>query len=208
AIQLKPDKILIVVGKYRSMIMDEIEKKIGRIDIIEYVYQEFPLGTGDAVRCTLNQIDGEVDYIILNGDVPLLKWSTIQEIYHYYLAEKSEFLITAIHLKNPTGAGRIIINNGIFEEIVEEKDCSAEQKLITLVNCGIYLCNSSILKKYIPLISNNNAQKEYYLTDLVKIYKEKTGKKVDLYILDSSKELEIFNVNTQEQLSELENRST
>ncbi|MEM3062952.1 MAG: NTP transferase domain-containing protein, partial [Nitrososphaerota archaeon] len=48
AIQLEPDKILIVVGKYRSMIMDEIEKKIGRIDIIEYVYQEFPLGTGDA----------------------------------------------------------------------------------------------------------------------------------------------------------------
>lgn len=88
---------------------------------------------------------------------------------------------------------------------MEEKDCNAEQKLISLINCGIYICRSHILKKYIHLIKNNNSQKEYYLTDLVRIYKENTNKKVGIFILDSNKEIEVYNVNTQQQLLEINN---
>jgi bifunctional N-acetylglucosamine-1-phosphate-uridyltransferase/glucosamine-1-phosphate-acetyltransferase GlmU-like protein len=247
-IQLNPDKILIVVGKFRDMIKNEInkyfiehndssygipnnigrtphralhfsEKNLGKSESqnnletfflnnkIVYINQEHPLGTGDAVKCTLDEFNGEsVINIILNGDVPLLQYQTIKEIYDYFLSQYSKFLITSINLSNPTGNGRIIIDtNHNFKEIVEEKDCLPEQKNITLVNCGIYICSSDILIKYIPLIKNNNAQSEYYLTDLVKVYKDATNQKIDLFVLTPEKEIEIYNINTKEQLQFIEN---
>lgn len=200
---LSPDKILIVVGKYRHQIQEEIEKNILDEKII-YVDQPEPLGTGHAVKCTLNEFEdhAKIINIILNGDMPLLKYETIKEIYDYYLTKKSIFLITSINLNNPAGNGRIIIDQlNNFKEIIEEKDCTPKQKTITLVNCGIYIIDSNILKKYIPMINNLNAQSEYYLTDLVKIYSNASiNNKIELFILESSKEVEIYNVNTKEQL--------
>ena len=204
-VQLNPDKILIVVGKFHEIIRNEINKFIND-DRIIYINQEQPLGTGDAVKCTLSEFnEPNIINIILNGDVPMLQYQTIKEIYDYYLTQQSNFLITSINLTNPTGNGRIILDvDNNFKEIVEEKDCSDEQKLITLANCGIYILCSDVLTKFIPLIKNNNAQAEYYLTDLVKIYKEIMNKKIDLLILDSEKEIEIYNVNTKEQLLYIE----
>lgn len=197
-IVLNPTKILIVVGKFGTIIKEEIEKHIG-LDIIEYVNQPDPRGTGDAVKCTLEYLPNEtVDNIILNGDVPLLRSQTIKEIYQHFLSQQSKLLITSINLKNPQGNGRIIVNNDIFEAIVEEKDCNANQKMITLVNCGIYVCSSDTLKKYIPAIKPNNAQNEYYITDLVILAKKEN--KIDLFTLESHKEIEIFNINTKQQL--------
>lgn len=245
---LNPDKILVVVGKFRTMIQEEIEKHINN-DKIVYVNQEEPLGTGHAVKCTLpefekndnaNSVEREplditlshtgqvmskgepfdITNIVLNGDVPLLQYSTIKEIYDFYLANQSKLLITSINLSNPTGNGRIIIDqNKNFQEIVEEKDCSPEQKLVTLVNCGIYICSSLVLLDYIPRIKSNNAQGEYYLTDLVKIYRDagesserssnsKGTNHVDLFVLPSDKYIEIYNVNTKEQLEYLKNSSS
>lgn len=203
---LEPNKILVVVGKYRSAIKSEIDKHINDNRIV-YVNQEQPLGTGDAVKSTLPQFkkNERITNIILNGDVPLLQYQTIKEIYDSYLQKKSKFMITSINLKNPTGNGRIIIDNfGNFKEIVEEKDCSPEQKLIKLVNCGIYICDSNILLGYIPKIDCNNAQGEYYLTDLVKIYRNQTDQMIDLYVLAPDKEIEIYNINTKEQLQYVE----
>ncbi len=93
--------------------------------------------------------------------------------------------------------------DGNFINIVEEKDCTDIQKLINLVNVGIYTAKNSILKRYIPLIENNNAQKEYYLTDIVKIYLKTETDSVGLIKLDKSKLGEIINVNTKEQLLNL-----
>lgn len=78
-------------------------------------------------------------------------------------------------------------------------------KKINLVNCGIYICNSGVLLKYIPKINNNNSQHEYYLTDLVKLYKQDNNNKVDLFILPKNKEIEIYNINTKQQLEYIEN---
>jgi len=213
-ILLNPAKIFVVVGKFHIMIQNEIEKNITD-DRIFYINQEMPLGTGDAVKSTLPQLVNDkesfsdehlIQNIILNGDVPLIQYSTIKEIYDYYVENESNFLITSINLKNPSGNGRIIIDSdNNFKEIVEEKDCNVEQKLITLVNCGIYICNSDVLTQYIPLIKSNNSQGEYYLTDLVKIYRNATNQKIDLFILSAEKEIEIYNINTKEQLEYLEN---
>ncbi|XWV26854.1 putative UDP-N-acetylglucosamine pyrophosphorylase [Tupanvirus soda lake] len=200
---LNPIKILIVVGKFHDIIKKEIETYINDERIV-YVIQDQPLGTGHAVKCTLSEFDDTVTNIILNGDVPMLQYQTIKEMYDYYLKVNSKFLITSINLDNPTGNGRIIIDDYNFKEIVEEKDCTIDQKKITLVNCGIYICSSDILNEYIPLIKSNNAQGEYYLTDLVKIYKDATNKVIDLFILAKEKEIEIYNVNTKEQLQFIE----
>lgn len=207
---LNPDKIFIVVGKFHQLIQNEIEKVIIDKKII-YVDQETPLGTGDAVKCTLpyfNQQEQSIN-IILNGDVPLLQFSTIKEIYDYYLQIYSKFLITSTNLQNPTGNGRIIIDDeNHFKEIVEEKDCTIEQKLINLVNCGIYICHSDVLLNFVPLIKNDNAQKEYYLTDLVKIYLDHSNDhKIDLFFLSSAKQIEIYNVNTKDQLNFIDNQT-
>jgi len=104
-------------------------------------------------------------------------------------------------LENPYGNGRIIIDK-YFEEIVEEKDCNDKQKSIKLVNVGIYLATIPVLLKYIPRITSNNASNEYYLTDIVKLYKQ-DGNIPTAYILDKSKSDEIVNINTSEQLYKL-----
>ena len=202
---LNPDKIIVVVGKFYVMIREEIEKYIEYP--ITYAIQEKPLGTGDAVKSTLHlfNTEEEITNIILNGDVPMLQFETIQQIYNEYLKRGSKLQITTIELENPTGNGRIMINSdGLFEEIKEEKDCTEEQKMIKIVNCGIYICDSSILLKYIPLIESNNAQNEFYLTDLVKIYIDKSHQPIHQYRLEKEKEKEIYNVNTKEQLKFLQ----
>lgn len=202
---LEPSKILIVVGKYREIIQTEIEKQINDTRI-HYVNQENALGTGDAVKCTLSHFDNDgITNIILNGDVPLLRYQTISEIYQSYLSQKSKLLITSINLSNPTGNGRIVIDNtNNFSEIIEEKDCTDLQKQITLVNCGIYVCDSSVLRNLVPKITNKNAQNEYYLTDLVKLFKDQAYGNVQLFVLSKEREIEIYNVNTKEQLQYIE----
>lgn len=205
-IKMDPVQILIVVGKFRDEIKNEIEKTIND-NRITYVDQVNPLGTGDAVKSTLSyfNVSGKIHNIILNGDVPMIEYITIKEIYDHYLKNNSKLLITSIHLKNPSGNGRIIIDkSNCFKEIIEEKDCAPEQRLLTLVNCGIYVCDSEVLTYCIPKITNNNASGEYYLTDIVKIYSEMLGQKIDLFILAPEKEMEIFNINTKEQLHYLE----
>lgn len=204
--KLQPEKIIIVVGKFFDLIKEEIDKFIPSNYPIKYTIQDFPLGTGDAVKSTLHLFKkNDIVNIILNGDVPMLQHNTIREIYENYLNKDSNFQITAIEINNPTGNGRIIIDkNNTFKSIVEEKDCTDSQKNIKLVNCGIYICSSDILLEFIPQIQSNNSQSEYYLTDLVKIYKKATNKNIDLFTLHPSKELEIFNVNTKQQLEYIE----
>ncbi len=202
---LSPNKILVVVGKFRDQIKKEIEKYIINENIV-YVIQPVAMGTGHAIKCTLDEIGDDTTNIILNGDMPMLQYRTVREIYDYYLFRQSNFLITSINLDNPTGNGRIIIDDSNnFKEIIEEKDCNTEQKMITLVNCGIYIVNSDILVKYVPFINNLNSQSEYYLTDLVKIFLGASAKnKIELFTLQQLNKIEIYNINTREQLDFIE----
>lgn len=201
-IKLNPFKILIIVGKYKDIIDETITKYIN-INNIEYVIQETALGTGHAILCSLNHLDNDGINLIVNGDTPMLTYETLNDIKQFFVSNNYKLLITSINLKDPFGCGRIILNNNIFEKIVEEKDSNLEQKKITLINCGMYIATNKILKKYIPLIKNENIQQEFYLTDIVEIYKIITNKNIGLYIMDSTKELEIININTKKQLDEL-----
>ena len=209
---LNPYKLLIVVGAAADMIREEISIRImdpAILGLLVYVKQHTPLGTGHAVKVTLPQMQetGNAINLILNGDVPMIQTETIRDIYKYYLQTESELLITAIRLQNPTGNGRIIISDDKFQSIREERDCSATEKNINLVNCGIYICNYDVLCTFIPKIDNTNSQQEYYVTDLVKLYSAESDKVIGLYVLPDEKEIEIYNINTKEQLEYANGRS-
>ena len=197
-IKLNPSQILIVVGKYKDIIQETINQYIQN-DKIQYVIQEPALGTGDAVKCTLPYLKDGSNTLILNGDNPLLTKELLQTTINKFHNSLHSLQISAIELDNPYGYGRVIVENGVFKQIVEEKDCDEQQKAIKLINCGIYIATSNLLKKFIPLITNQNAQKEYYLTDIVKIC---TDQCIDIGLdtIDKNRELEVAGVNTKEQL--------
>jgi UDP-N-acetylglucosamine diphosphorylase/glucosamine-1-phosphate N-acetyltransferase len=199
ALLLSPQKILIVVGKYKSIIQETIQSFIQYDNTIEFVFQEEALGTGHAIQCCVHSLS---DYshskvLVLSGDVPLLKSSTMSQLISE-MECPANILVTKI--ENPTGYGRIVENTNQIE-IVEEKDCSPEQRKIQKINGGIYAFQkASILAKYIKMLKNDNSQKEYYLTDVIKFIQEGENTPVKLFELPLEKQVEIFGVNTPEQL--------
>lgn len=222
---LLPEKILIVVGKYYPIIKTTIETYLSADFIqknIDYIHQEEPLGTGHALQCGIPFFQDETaNILVLSGDVPLLKTETMKKIISADTKDNSNTgngnrvsgvsaqnnkhaHITVTNLDNPSGYGRIIKNHKTnkFDCIVEEKDCSDQERKVTTVNCGIYYFSASLLCKYLPLLKNDNSQKEYYLTDIVGIL---SNEGYDITMVEISKEtqFEILGVNTEEQLKEL-----
>ena len=199
---LLPYKILIIVEKYKDIIIKTLEKHIIIDENIIFINQPEALGTGHAIQCCIPEL---IKYknsttIILSGDVPLLRADTLRDFLQYFNIVK---LITTL-LDDPNGYGRIIEDKNIFNKIVEEKDCNLEEKNIKKVNCGIYAFNSEILCKYLPFLTNNNSQKEYYLTDIIEIIKKNENITVDLFTISKEKQYQVIGVNTIEQLYQLE----
>jgi UDP-N-acetylglucosamine diphosphorylase/glucosamine-1-phosphate N-acetyltransferase len=201
AFQLSPKKIMIIVGKFRQLIEETLSKYIS-LEKIQFILQPEPLGTGNALLCCRKALYNEINSttIILSGDTPCIKADTLNDIYY----TDSSVNIVTTELYNPYGYGRIIETNGKFMKITEEKDCSHEEKLIKKINCGIYLIDTDLLFKYLPFITNENTQKEYYLTDIIEIIKNGENKEIDLYLIPYERQIEIIGVNTKEQLLELE----
>jgi UDP-N-acetylglucosamine diphosphorylase/glucosamine-1-phosphate N-acetyltransferase len=201
AILLNPEKIYIIVGKYKDIIDSTILEYLSENDYlkIDYVIQEEALGTGHAINCSLNKISNYNDNkcIILSGDVPLISQETLQ-----YLIDGNDDKMLITELENPSACGRIIFNDNKVIQIIEEKECSDEEKEIKYVNCGIYQISVINLLKYIPLINNNNKANEYYLTDIVDLMNSNNNN-IGYYILPQDKQYEIKNVNTKHDLINL-----
>jgi UDP-N-acetylglucosamine diphosphorylase/glucosamine-1-phosphate N-acetyltransferase len=195
------EKVIIVVGKYKDQIKDTIEELIDLPKIV-YVTQEVPQGTGHAIMCCKNELveHPHSDVLILSGDVPLLSTYTMQNL----LNMKSDVKLIITKMDDPTGYGRILINDGIFEKIVEQKDCSKQELEIVEINGGIYCIKSNLLCKYLSYLRNDNNQSEYYLTDIIEIIKIHEKIDVDMLEIENEKKYEIIGVNTAQQLLELE----
>jgi len=203
SILLNPYQIFIVVGKYKDIIEKTISEYINYNNInIQFILQSDPLGTGHAIQCCREKLlkMPNKKVIILSGDVPLLKSTTIKHMINEF---KNVKIVSTI-MSNPYGYGRIIDIDGKFEKIVEEKDASEKEKKVSKINCGIYIINSNLLCKYLPLLSNNNNQQEYYLTDIIKLIKNGENISIDLYNVPDERQYEIIGVNTAEQLESLE----
>ena len=206
---INPEKIFIVVGKYKELIVSTLEQYISLNDI-EFILQPEPLGTGNAIKCCKYRMADyqykNVKVVVLSGDVPLIQNTTILNVVDSCLCNSA--CVVTTEFDNPYGYGRIIVSSdtGKFLKIVEEKDCNEIEKQIQKVNCGIYAFDVDILCKYIECLTNDNAQNEYYLTDILEIIKNINGNDVDIGIYNICKErqFEIMGVNTIEQLKELE----
>lgn len=176
---------------------EEILKKIGEVS---YVVQEEQLGTGHAIMQAKEKLkDYEGDVMILCGDTPLLKSSTLENMYNYHKNNGCTTTVLTAVYENPFGYGRIVKENGNVIGIVEEKEASDEIKKIKEVNAGVYCCNAKELFKALDQIDNNNEKGEYYLTDIIGI-QVKEGKKVSSFVLEDSEE--ILGVNSKVELAQ------
>ena len=195
--ELNPKKIVIVTGKFHPVIIQTLSKYMDIFGLV-FIKQPEPLGTGNAISCCLDEYEPGDKVLILNGDTPLITSSILQKFVRKSCGSCN---VLAAKFENPFGYGRIIYDkDGDFTGIVEEKDCSESQKKINIINGGIYYINGSILKQFIPFISNNNVQKEFYLTDIVKTVKTKSWNVISTVLLDESETHCISGVNTPEEL--------
>ena len=187
------DDVVAVVGYLK----EQVEEVLG--DSVKYAYQEELLGTGHALMQASKYLEGKKGkVVILYGDVPIIREETLVNLITKSLKNKEyATLLTAIY-ENPTGYGRIIRDEGgNIKAIVEEKDANMFEKEIKEINSGIYCFDIEELLSAIKQIKPNNAQGEYYLTDVIKIMNDK-GLKTGAVIVEDN--TEILGVNDRAQL--------
>lgn len=163
-----------------------------------FVLQEPQLGTGHAVQQALPHLEDGSQTLVLYGDVPLIQHSTLHQMQQ---AGEGLVLLT-VNLANPAGYGRIVRNaEGDVQRIVEEKDATPEQREITEVNTGILLAPTRELRAWLAGLQNNNAQREYYLTDIVAMA---VAQGMPVHAVQPTHAWEVEGVNSKTQLAALE----
>lgn len=191
---LAPAKLCIVYGHGG----EQVPAGLAAPDI-QFVRQEPQLGTGHAVQQALPFLDETLPTLILYGDVPLLKLSSLQKI--IAAAGTNKLGIVTINYDDPTGYGRIVRENGKILTIVEQKDATDAQRAITEINTGIMIMPTVKLKLWLSKLSNNNAQGEYYLTDVIA---KAVADDVEIVSAQPEFEWETIGVNSKKDLAELE----
>lgn len=188
----------VIVGHHA----EEVEKYvISHYENAKTVLQSPQLGTGHAVSMIcpmLENYSGQV--LILCGDTPLITEDTLKKFVEYHKENKSDITVMSAIFENPTNYGRIVRDSdNSLKCIVEEKDATLEQKAIKEVNAGIYCINWAKVKSAFSQLTSNNAQGEYYLTDIIE-WGKKNGLSVNAYIMENN--IETFGINSRVQLAE------
>ncbi len=168
---------------------------------IDTALQQPQLGTGHAVMQAVPQLDEGVPTLVLYGDVPLTAAASLAKLVD--AAGSDKLAILTVEQANPFGLGRIVRENGSIVRIVEEKDANESERAIREINSGIMVVPTPHLKKWLAALSNNNAQGEYYLTDIVA---QAVSDGVPVVSAQPSAEWEVAGVNSKVQLAELERR--
>lgn len=189
------ENLVIVVG-YQHRAVKETAKAIGPA---RFALQHRQNGTGDAVMCGMAALPERTQRVlILCGDVPLISAATLTAFVGDHLAESAQISVLGVKQDNPFGYGRIVCDEEGPLGIVEEADADAEQKKINIVNSGIYCIETGLLYQALPMIDNNNAQGEVYLTDIIAISRG-LGCRGNLFLGENSEE--VLGVNTVEELN-------
>ena len=196
--RLKAKRIILVVGHKWEQTKDLIDRYK-----VEFVIQEEQLGTGHAVMQTqklLSDFNGDV--LILYGDVPLLTAETLNKLLEEHRKKKAAATILTSILDDPSHYGRIIRDKrGMVQEIVEVKDASADQIKVKEINTGIICFDRLALFSALKHIKNDNQQREYYLTDAIKIIREQNLPVGGLVTADP---VETLGINSPEELDRME----
>lgn len=189
---INANDIMVIVGHQSAMVKSVIGGEV------KYAYQKEQLGTGHAVMQALDFIGDNENILILYGDTPLIKQETLEKLVKIHNKEKNYVTVISSFVDNPTGYGRIVRENGIFNKIVEQRDTTEKEAKIKEINTGVYIFNSNALKDALKNLSNDNSQNEYYLTDTLEIIKN-TGHKVGIMVADDS--TEFLGVNSKLELA-------
>ncbi len=166
--ETNPDQIITIVGHGAEQVKAQLGERS------EYALQAEQLGTGHAVLQAASFLEGkEGTTLVISGDTPLLTTETLNNLFEYHQGKNASATILTAQAEDPTGYGRIIRDHvGIVEKIVEQKDTSPEEALVQEINTGTYCFDNKALFEALNKIGTDNAQGEYYLTDIIEILKE------------------------------------
>lgn len=197
--QVAGENIVVVVGHQAETVRQTINPSMG----VRYALQSQQLGTGHAVRCALPHLPETCRHVvILCGDVPLLRADTVRALVADHVAHRRQVTVMTVALADPTGYGRVILDEERrITAIVEQADATAEQLAIRTVNTGIYCVDRDALGDLLGKVEPDNAQGEYYLTDIVAIGR-RTGFSVGAMVSEDPDE--VSGVNTVEDLQNVE----
>ena len=192
----KPQKLVVVAG-FQG---DAVRRQFEAPDLI-FVDQKEQLGTGHAVQTAVQTLPGfRGTVLILCGDVPLLTRETIQRLLHAHQGKKAAVTVLTTILENPGSYGRIFRReDGELLKIVEDKDLKAGEEVAREINTGIYCVDSNFLFSALLSLTDRNAQREYYLTDIVALASSR-GERVGGYVAENS--FEVMGINTRADLAE------
>lgn len=192
---LEPTALVVVVGHGA----EQVRSNVGA-DTVAFAEQAQQLGTGHAVMQALPLLDDAVPTLVLYGDVPLTTTSTLQGL--IAAAGPDRLGILTVEMDDPTGYGRIVRDAaGRIARIVEQKDATEAQRQIREINTGIMVCPTALLRKWLHALRNDNAQGEYYLTDIVE---QAAAEHVEIVSAHPGAIYETLGVNSKTQLAELE----
>ena len=186
------DDVIVVVAHQKDAVIRAMEKYFQGLTFVTQDTDNFP-GTGGAMMGIKPKYG---DVLVLNGDMPLITRASIDA----FMSSESDIVMSVIPLDNPSGYGRVIIENNHVLRIVEEKDANDVEKAVQTVNAGIYAFKHHVLETYIPSLSNANAQSEYYLTDVIAMARNDGLTIAPLYV----EEVEFKGVNSKNDLSNAE----
>lgn len=194
---LSPKRTVVVVGHGAQ----HVKEALATCEDLTFALQEPQLGTGHALKCALDALDQDARRtIVCLGDVPLLSKATLEALANE--GSDDDLVIVTVNLDNPKGYGRILRDaNGEVVAIVEEKDATDTQRLITEVNTGIMRFPTARLEGWLSELKNSNAQGEYYLTDLIALAR-RDG--VSIRTVQPKALFEVEGVNSKRQLAQLE----
>ena len=191
---LSPSRICVIYGHGG----DQVPTRLAAADL-SFALQQPQLGTGHAVMQALPQLHDDEPTLVLYGDVPLTSAATLQALAD--TAGKEKLAVLTVHLDDPTGYGRIVREGSRIVRIVEQKDANEAERAITEVNTGILIAPTRALKRWLGQLSNHNAQKEYYLTDIIAMA---VNDDVPVASAQPAHVWETLGVNSKVQLAELE----
>lgn len=191
------DDVRIILYHQAQRVQEACERRFGeKVKFHIQDFENFP-GTGGALMQKGAMIPTAYKKVlILNGDMPLITTTSLKNL----TSHTSPVTLGVIESKNPYGYGRVLIENGRVQAIIEEKDANEEIKKICTINSGIYVFDTEVLAKFLPLLNNHNAQGEYYLTDVIKLCVDE-GYEIESVILD---EEEFSGINDKAQLASAE----
>lgn len=199
---LQPRKIYTVIGHQGEDVKRAVLNEISA-EFAEFPWQKQQLGTGDAVNSARDFLEDESStLLVLSGDVPMIKAETLDKLVEQHKYQNASCTILTVELEDSTGYGRVIRDSSdIFARIVEQKDASADELKVKEINSGIYCFDTKKLYEMLSKVGNENAQGEYYLTDVPKLLLE-DGDRVSLYKHHDRTEIE--GINNRKQLAEME----